>query len=424
MKRSLTILGERKIIPGYPHHKDYVYRCYEFFGVSSFITLILINGFINALKQRWRSWRNDYAIPLNLLIDPTSACNLRCKGCWASDYDKKSELSYDKLDEILTDARKLGVNSIVMSGGEPMMRKDDILRLCSKHRKMPFAMFTNGTLLDESFADEMAKLGNLNAFLSIEGFREKTDFRRGAGTFDKVVAAMEILHSRDIGFGFSICYHAQNYEEVTSDAFLDFLREKGAWIGWMFNYMPIGSGADAALCCNAAQRSAVKQRIEAYCRRHRFIIIDFSNMGHRAIGCVGAGIGFVHINAHGDLEPCAFNHYSDVNIHDQPLAKALASPFFKRFREAMPFSENVLRPCPIMDVPGALVEVTALNGVKSTHLHCPEPACELSKKTTPVAREWEPVADALFAEVSDREKRKIRLLSRFLLKNYNPSQKT
>ncbi len=413
--RYLTIRGEKRKIPEYPHHKDYIYRCQKFFEARSLFSLITINGFYQAFRRKWLQWRFNYSIPLNLLIDPTSACNLKCIGCWAADYDKRSEISNEKLDEILHDARKLGISDIVFSGGEPLMRKEDILNLCRKHNKLPFALFTNGTLIDDALADEMAVLGNLNVFVSIEGFREATDFRRGKGTFDKVVKAMDILKKRDIGFGFSICYHSQNYEEVCSDEFLDFLREKGAWIGWMFNYIPIGIDADLSLCLTANQRAFVKQKIEAYMAKHRFTIIDFANMGHMAFGCVAAGNEFVHINAHGDLEPCSFFHYSDVNINDKPLPEALASHFFRHFRKAKPFSPNPHRPCPIMDAPEVLKYLSEGNGVHSTHLHNPESMLELAEKTKNLAEGWKPVADELYSKMPEKEKRKIELFKRHLL---------
>jgi MoaA/NifB/PqqE/SkfB family radical SAM enzyme len=413
--RYLTIQGEKKKIPPYPHHKDYIYRCYNFFEANNLLSLLLINGVFNAFKRKWMQWRYNFAIPLNLLIDPTSACNLKCIGCWAADYDKTRELSYEKLDEILTDARKLGISDIVFSGGEPLMRKDDILKLCRKHHKLPFALFTNGILINEAFADEMAILGNLNVFLSIEGFREKTDFRRGIGTFEKVLLAMDILKKRDIGFGFSICYHAQNWEEVCSDEFLDFLREKGAWIGWMFNYMPIGKDADLSLCLKSKQRVIVKSRIEAYMKKHQFTIIDFANMGHMAFGCVAAGNEFAHINANGDLEPCAFFHYSDVNIHEKTLFEALSSPFFNHFRKAKPFSKNPLRPCPIMDVPDSMKYLNEKKGVHSTHMQNPESMLQLAEKTKPLSIDWKPEAEAMFKKMPEKEKGKIRLFTRYLL---------
>jgi MoaA/NifB/PqqE/SkfB family radical SAM enzyme len=349
-----------------------------------------------------------------LLIDPTSACNLNCTGCWAADYQNNSNISYEKLDEIFTDATKLGVMDVLMSGGEPLIRKNDILKLCEKHNKLNFGMFTNGTLIDEAFADEMARLGNLNAFVSIEGFKEETDFRRGEGTYDKVISAMEILKSRDIGFGFSVCYHAKNYKTIASDQFLDFVREKGAWFGWLFNYMPIGSDADISLCCTAEQRAYVLHKIEAYRKEHNYTIIDFANSGHKAFGCVAAGSDFAHINANGDLEPCAFCHYSDVNINDTSFLEALQSPFFKRFRNVKPFSKNYLRPCPMMDIPDGLLYVTRTNGVKSTHLNHPETPEQLIEKTRPLAEEWKIKSDELYKHMPQAEKRRFGILSKIL----------
>lgn len=413
--RYLTVQGEKRKIPRYPHHKDYVYRCQHFFEARSLFSLLAINGVFAAFKRKWFQWKHGYAIPLNLLIDPTSACNLNCIGCWAAGYQKSDGLSYEKLDEILTDARKLGISDIVFSGGEPLMRKADILKLCRRHYQLPFALFTNGTLIDEAFADEMAKLGNLNVFISIEGFREATDFRRGKGTYDQVIKAMDILKKRDIGFGFSICYHSKNYEEICSNQFLDFLREKGAWIGWMFNYIPVGNNADITLCLTADQRAYVKQKVEVYRQKHRFTLIDFANIGHMAFGCVAAGNEFAHINSHGDLEPCSFFHYSDVNIHDMPLAEALASPFFRHFRKAKPFSSNPIRPCPIMDAPEILPYLSEKQEVRSTHQHTPESMAQLAEKTKAVAGNWKPIADQLYREMPPGEKRKIKRFKRYLL---------
>ncbi|MBE0653800.1 MAG: radical SAM protein [Bacteroidales bacterium] len=413
--RYLTIQGERKKIPPFPHHKNYVYRIYRFFEVKNLILFITVNGWFRIFKEFYLNWKHRCALPRDLLIDPTSACNLKCKGCWAADYRKNSDLSYEKLDSILTEARKLGVMDILMSGGEPLMRKKDIIRLCEKHRKLTFGLFTNGTLIDETFADEMVRLGNLNVFISIEGFREETDFRRGDGVYDKVIDAMDILRKKDIGFGFSACYHSKNYEIIASDEFLDFMREKGAWFGWLFNYFPIGSDADISLCCNAEQRSYVLKKIDLYSKKNKYTLIDFANSGHKAIGCVAAGNDFAHINANGDLEPCAFCHYSDSNIHDMSLTEALKSPFFKRFRSMKPFSRNFLRPCPMMDVPDALVEVCNNSEAKSTHLQYPEPAENLALKTRPLAKNWEKAADELYLDMPRAEKRRFGILTWLLL---------
>jgi MoaA/NifB/PqqE/SkfB family radical SAM enzyme len=412
--KYLQIRGERKKIPGFPHHKEFVYRCYRFFEVKSLFSFLTIDGYLQIFKKIYFNKKYCCVIPRLLLIDPTSTCNLKCQGCWAADYQKNSNLTLEKLDELFTEAQKIGVLTIIMSGGEPLLRKNDIIRLCEKHTKLTFGLYTNGTLIDEEFVKELVRLENLNVFVSIEGFREDTDSRRGYGTYDKVIAAMDLLKKHDIGFGFSICYHSKNYQTVSSDEFLDFLREKGAWFGWMFNYLPIGRDADISLCCNAQQRAYVKQKIEDYHNRYRFTIIDFANSGHKAIGCVAAGNDFAHINSNGDLEPCAFCHYSDVNINNMSLVEALRSPFFKNFRKHKPFSKNFLRPCPMMDIPDALVTITKTKGVRSTHLNNPETAEQLADKTRPLAAKWEPVANKLYDEMPADEKKRFGILTKFL----------
>ncbi len=412
--KYLLIQGEKKRIPQYPHHKDFVYRCYRFFEVKNLYSFLTVDGLFFLPKRFYLTWKYKTVVPRLLLIDPTSACNLKCKGCWAADYQKNSHLSYEKLDEVLTEARKAGVLQVIMSGGEPLMRKTDVINLCAKHKNLTFALFTNGTLIDETFVKELVRLENLNVYISLEGFREETDSRRGPGTFDKVVAVMEMLKKHDIGFGFSVCYHKNNFETVSSDSFLDFMRERGAWLGWMFNYLPIGSDADLSLCCNAEQRAFVKRKIEAYHLKHKFTIIDFANQGHKAIGCVAAGNDFVHINASGDVEPCAFCHYSDVNINNMSFVEALRSPFLKNFRSYKPFSRNLLRPCPLIDIPDALIKVTEMEGVRSTHLYNPETPHQLAEKTRPLAEKWEPVANKLFEEMPDNEKNRFGILTKLL----------
>ncbi len=411
--KSFMLNGKKEKIPPFPHHKEYVYRIKQFFRPRNILTPLTMFRFI-ALKEVIRGYRHRCAVPRELLIDPTSSCNLRCKGCWAADYEKGDHLSYAKLDELMVQAEELGICDIVMSGGEPLMRKDDILRLCRGHRKLTFSAFTNATLIDAAFADQVAEVGNFTLSISIEGTKEETDFRRGDGIYDKALEAMRLLRDRDIGFAFSACYHSKNYRTIASDEFLDDMRRRGCWFGWLFNYVPVGKGADLSLVCTPEQRAYVMRRISDYCDRHDYTIIDFWNTGHLAYGCVAAGSGFVHINARGDVEPCAFCHYSDSNINDMTLLEALKSPFLTKFRASQPFSGNPLRACPMVDVPEAFVSIASQTGARSTHYSAPETAEDFAAKTRPTAEKWQPVADALSKELGSKKRFVYRNSEKFL----------
>ena len=407
----LRIRGEQQKIPRFPHHKNFVYRCNEFFHPQN-ARSVFTADYCLELRQILRGFRYGCVIPRDLLIDPTSACNLRCKGCWAADYNKGDSLSYDKLDEIFNECEKLLITDILMTGGEPMIRREDIFKLARKHKKLFFGVFTNATLIDEKVADEIASIPNLTMFISIEGSKEETDFRRGEGTYDRCLNAMKLLKDRDVAFAFSTCYHANNYKTIASKEYIEWLQEQGAWMGWMFNYAPIGKDADLSLVCSPEQRAYVKEQIEKYCEETNFTIIDFWNMGHVATGCVAAANGFIHINAKGDVEPCAFCHYSDSNIHEMSLPQALQSPFFRAFRDAQPFSDNPLRSCPMIDVPEAIVEVTRKGNAHSTHYEAPETAEELASKTRDIANKWEPEARRLKEKLSPKWKQIFTEMSR------------
>ena len=100
-------------------------------------------------------------IPWLILMDPTSACNLHCTGCWAAEYGHKLNLSYEKLSDIISQGKELGTYFYMFTGGEPLVRKKDILRLAEEHHDCEFHCFTNGTLIDEEFCEAVQKLGNI-----------------------------------------------------------------------------------------------------------------------------------------------------------------------------------------------------------------------------------------------------------------------
>ena len=360
------------------------------------VRTFVINFFVNSVTiggnvQRRVNEKYDCNCPWAILVDPTTACNLHCTGCWAANYtDKKQKsLTYDELDSIITQGKALGTYVYLYTGGEPMMRKKDIIRLCEKHSDCFFSAFTNGTLIDEAFANEMARVKNFMPAFSIEGFREATDARRGEGTFDKVVRAMDILRERKLPFGASICYTSQNYDSVTSDEFVQFLVEKGVLFSWIFTYMPVGVGAPVELLATAEQRAGMWHKVREDWRNNVPIFFaDFWNDGEYTGGCIAGARRYLHINAGGDFEPCAFIHYSDSNIRDKTLLEGYQSKFFKSYREHQPFNTNMLRVCPLLDNPGMLSKMVHETGAVSTDYTHPEDVDELEAKTRAAATAW------------------------------------
>ena len=363
--------------------------------VSSAVVNASIIGNPMAIKLQEKYHCN---IPWAILMDPTSACNLRCTGCWAAEYGHKMNLSLDELESIIRQGKELGTYVYLYSGGEPLTRKKDLITLCERHPDCAFLTFTNGTLIDDEFADEMLRVKNLVPAISVEGFEDSTDERRGEGTYKKVLEAMERLRNRNLLFGISCCYTSHNTNVIGSEEYFDSMIAMGAKFAWFFTYMPIGADAVPELIATAEQRKFMYEQLQRFRKSKPIFTIDFWNDGDAVGGCVAAGRGYLHINANGDVEPCAFIHYSDSNIREKSLLEAYQAPLFQAYRKAQPFNENMLRPCPVLDNPGALTKIVDLSKAKSTDMLKPEFACEYCKKCETAAKNWAPVADKLWEE--------------------------
>ena len=154
---------------------------------------------------------------------------------------------------------------------------------------------------------------------------------------------------------------------VVSDEFVDLFVEKGTFIGWYFNYVPIGKEPDMELMPTPEQRDYRRERILEIRRTKNIIVSDFWNDGPLVNGCMAGGKNYLHINVNGDVEPCVFVHFASDNIKEKSLEDILTSKFFLAFRKRQPYTENHLRPCSIIDNPHILRDIVAETGAYATH---------------------------------------------------------
>lgn len=375
----------------------------------SVVKTTAVNFFINANLIGWpkqEECREKYGcnIPWAILLDPTSACNLHCTGCWAAEYGNKLNLTYDEIDSIIRQGKELGVYMYIYTGGEPLIRKADLMKLCREHSDCIFLCFTNATLIDEKLADEMLEVGNFVPAISLEGFEEATDGRRGDGIYQKVIKAMNLLRRKKLLYGISACYTSANYDSITSAEFYDKLIDLGAYFIWYFHYMPVGNDASTELLPTPEQIIEVYRRVRKYRAEKPLFAMDFQNDAEYVGGCIAGGRRYLHINANGDVDPCVFIHYSDSNIREKSLLDALRGPMFMAYHDGQPFNENMFRPCPMLENPEKLRAMVEKSGAHSTDLQSPESADHLCTKCDKYAACWKPVADELWAAAHEAKK--------------------
>jgi MoaA/NifB/PqqE/SkfB family radical SAM enzyme len=368
-----------------------------------FENFIVNSAIIGSQRKNRLVEKYDCNLPWAILMDPTSACNLHCTGCWAAEYGNRLNLTYDQLDDVICQGKDLGTYMYIFSGGEPLVRKDDIIRLCEKHSDCEFLAFTNATLIDEAFADEMLRVKNFIPAISIEGYEEETDFRRGKGTYQKVIQAMKILKEKKLPFGASLCYTRKNAETIGSDEYIDFLIDQGCKFAWIFTYIPVGVDAVTDLIATADQRKYMYDQVRKFRGTKPIFMMDFWNDGEYVNGCIAGGRNYLHINANGDIEPCAFIHYADSNIKDKTILDACRSPLFMEYRRNQPFNHDMLRPCPLFDNPGRLAQMVKKSGAHSTDLTHPENVDDLTQKCVAPAKAWAPVAKNIWDNCEGKE---------------------
>jgi MoaA/NifB/PqqE/SkfB family radical SAM enzyme len=291
-----------------------------------------------AKKRRDKLQRNGENVPAFLISSITSSCNLFCKGCYArankscGEGVRKEQLSSERWGSIFEEAKEMGVSFILLAGGEPFMRKD-VLEKAAKVKDIIFPIFTNGTMLGEEYMSLLDKNRNLVPMLSIEGDKEQTDSRRGEGTYDVLIDAMDKLKEKGILYGASVTVTTENVRNVTSKAFFDKLYSKGCKAVIFVEFVPV-TEESRELAPTDVEREILECEQQKLREQYEdAVFLSFPGDEKYSGGCLAAGRGFFHINADGSAEPCPFSPYSDTNLKDCSLRDALKSPLFRKLNE-------------------------------------------------------------------------------------------
>ncbi len=363
-------------------------------GFSNHVKDVILRVFLrdvlmgDAPRRKTYIEKYGFAPPTFLTISPYKGCNLRCRGCYAASEGKHDNtLEYSIVQKVLDQAKELwGARFFVISGGEPLLYKSEgktILDLFEANPDSYFLMYTNGTLIDEETALRLERAGNATPAISVEGFREETDARRGKGVFDKILAAVERLKAAGVPYGFSGTITREN-----AGCFLDerlvryYFHELGGVYMWLFHYMPIGRDISVDFQPTPEQRKALFLKQRDWIRKGYFLV-DFWNDGIVTDGCICAGRpgGYFYIDWDGNVMPCVFIPYTTVNIKDVfasggTLNDALHAPFLKDMRawqrdysymkSSVREIGNQITCCPIRDHHAAFRKILEKNGGRPT----------------------------------------------------------
>ena len=160
-----------------------------------------VSRFMNEILRPTRFDRERRASGPVVIWNLVRRCNLACIHCYSisADVEFPGELSSAEAISVLHDLKVARVPALILSGGEPLLRKD-IFEIGSRAKAMGFhtALSTNGTLIDVPLATRIRDTGFDYVGISLDGLEETHDrFRKKKGAFEKSLGALRLL--RDMG---------------------------------------------------------------------------------------------------------------------------------------------------------------------------------------------------------------------------------
>ncbi|MDD2907127.1 MAG: radical SAM protein [Candidatus Gracilibacteria bacterium] len=184
--------------------------------------------------------------PTNMSIYITQRCPKACKHCVsrsAPNAPHDYELNKEQWFKVLKDIRNSGVTTIVISGGEPMIKENifDIIEEADR-LKLSLILLSDYDEMTENIANRIKNIKNLEDFqVSLDGATEKThDWMRGEGSFEKSKKRMKLLANAGIKYTVSSVIHKNNLFELES--MVKLVNELGATFHYISPLSPYGRG--------------------------------------------------------------------------------------------------------------------------------------------------------------------------------------
>jgi MoaA/NifB/PqqE/SkfB family radical SAM enzyme len=327
--------------------------------VAKFVYNFGVKG-VRSVELHKRRRRRGENFPPFLFISVISSCQLRCQGCWVDVAAPSQKLSLDELNRIVSDAKAHGNSYFGILGGEPFLHPQ-LLDLFRAHPDCYFQVFTNGQLITDEIARELARLGNVTPLVSIEGSEIVSDERRGrVQVLTKTLNGLDACRRNGllVGVATSVC---QTNIDLVSEAWLRRLIAMGVHYVWFHTYRVVGPNPNPALALRPEQVLDVRRFIVRMRARLPIAIVDayWDDRGE-ALCPMATGVSH-HIGPGGHIEPCPVIQFATNTVRDGASVydTMTQSAFLRDFREA---AAEATRGCIVLERPDIVRDLVRKHG--------------------------------------------------------------
>lgn len=273
-------------------------------------------------------------IPSLISWNLTKMCNLKCPHCYMEAGKRaENELTLDECHSLIDEMKFLGTEMIILTGGEPLLRKDiyDIAKHASE-KGMWVVMGTNGVLVNDKVAQRMIECGVKGVGISIDSIdpEKHNTFRGGPNSWEHSVRALEICKANGLEVLVQTTIVEMNFDEIPQ--LIEFAREKGAWSFNLYFLVQTGRGqlmndlsaekSEQILGYLARTQDQFKPMlVRSKCAPHFKRIAYQTGMGGLESGGCMAGTEYCRIMPEGDVTPCPYMTVVAGNVRDNSFTE-------------------------------------------------------------------------------------------------------
>ena len=309
-KRRNSIHGKSDILK-YVKSGNLYYWAAEFPGLPSNNLKYMIDV---EFQRNYRNNSNALLIPQQSVVwGITNRCPLRCEHCYEWDnIDTKDHLNLDQLKQILKKIEQQGIKHIQLSGGEPLVRFNDLVAILNEaSQRIDFWLLTSGFGLTEEKAVALKKAGLIGVNISLDHWNETAhnNFRNNNKSFKWVIKAIENCRNAGILVSLAVCSTKDFTTELNLRSYLNLAKKAGAHFVRIMEPRQAGRFAKLDVRLNKEQIEMISEftiRMNTDPEFKDYPIVVFFGYHQRKLGCFGAGNRFLYIDSNGEFHACPF----------------------------------------------------------------------------------------------------------------------
>lgn len=257
----------------------------------------------------------------SVIFAMTKKCPLRCEHCFEWDaLNDKEVLGKQDLKSIVQKFQEAGTSQLLISGGEPMLRVDDIVEVLQAANKVTeFWILSSGYLMTENNALKLKKAGLTGVFISLDHYEPEVHnlFRGNSKSYAWVESAVENAIKNELVVALTLCANKSFVSEQNLMRYADLAKRLGVSFIQILEPREVGHYRDKNASLNESQQEILERfylNMNHQLTFRHYPMISYHAYHQRRVGCAAAADRVLYIDTDGDMHACPFCQNKKGNV--------------------------------------------------------------------------------------------------------------